>query len=50
MGYNRKQGDRAKRGNPVAKYAHEFNRAATQVDRKKAQKRGKQKHRKPLYE
>jgi len=30
--------------NPVAKYAHQFNKAATHKDRKKAEKRGERKH------
>lgn len=49
MSWNRKQGDAKKQAktrqrNYVAKHAHEFNKAATHVDRKKAEKRGKRKH------
>lgn len=33
-----------KRTNPVARYAQQFNKAATHTDRKKASKRGHIKH------
>lgn len=36
---------RRKMKNPVAKFMNKFNKPATQVDRKKAQKAGKVKHR-----
>lgn len=36
--------------NPVAKHAHKFNKAVVMSDRKKAQKHGKQKHKKKELE
>lgn len=40
-----KKASRKKRPNPVAKHMERFNRPATFLDRKKANKRGYQKHR-----
>jgi len=36
--------------NPVAKHAPKFNKPATHIDKKKASKRGKVKHKKDIYE
>lgn len=35
-----------KRKNPVAHFMEDFNRPVTMIDRKKAEQRGKRKHRK----
>jgi len=51
MSYQRKQGDRMKQeNNLVAKYARKFNLAHTFEDRRRAQKKGKVKHRGKMYE
>ena len=42
MGHKRVQFDRS---NPVARHARTYNKAVTMVDRKKAMKAGKTKHR-----
>ena len=44
MGHKRKQEDRRRADNLVAKHARKFNLAHTFEDRKHAQKRGKVKH------
>ena len=48
MGHKRRQED--KRRNLVHKYAHKFNKAATMVDRKRATKAGKVKHKGEQYD
>ena len=48
MGYQRRTED--KRRSPVAKFAHLYNKSATMEDRKKAQKRGKTKHKTRGYD
>lgn len=50
MGYNRKQGDAKRHNNLVAKHAHKFNTSRTFVDRRKAQKAGKVKHKGSQYD
>lgn len=44
MGHKRRQEDERRQNNLVAKHARKFNKAAVFMDRKRAQKAGKRKH------
>ena len=50
MGHKRRQQDKQRERNLVAKHARKYNLAHTFEDRKQAQKRGKRKHRGQSYE
>ena len=50
MGYKRRQKDKTKARNLVAKHARQFTLAHTFEDRKQAQKRGKVKHKGQDYD